>query len=116
MHSTQFTKLAQAADEFGYVIVAFVEIAPSEGTYPAVFAVLHDPDRPADRAYATSMGVVPTEEDRVAFFCSSHYDLSRSAALKRFADADVASEYRRAVGDEAEWDWTDSDRSQDVTR
>lgn len=99
MHSKQFTRLAQAADKFGFTIVAFVELAPSEGTYPAALTLLHDPDRPAHRAYATSMGVLPTDGE--AFFCSSHYDLSRSEGLKTFGEIDVASEFRRAFGDEA---------------
>jgi hypothetical protein len=98
MHSTQFTRLAQAADEFGFTIVAIVEMAPAEGTYPAARCILHDPDRPAARAYATSMGVLPDEGE--AFFTSSHYDMSRSAALKLFADLDVAAEFRRASDDE----------------
>lgn len=88
MHSTQFTRLARAADEFGYVIVAFVELAPAEGTYPAAYCLLHDPDRPAERAYATSMGVLPNDGE--AFFTSSSYDYSRSDGLKVFADLDLA--------------------------
>ena len=96
MHSTDYTRLAQAADQFGYIIVAFVELAPAEGTYPAAYCLLHDPDRPAHRAYATSMGVLPTE-GREAFFTSSSYDMSRSKGLKTFADLDLARVYRDAL-------------------
>lgn len=94
MNSTDYTRLAQAADEFGYTIVAFAEIPPSEGTYPGVRAVLHNPDRPDERAYATSMGVLPDGHDHTgdngesvpprAFFCASAYDLSRERAFERF--------------------------------
>lgn len=98
MHSTQFTRLARAADEFGFTIVAFVELAPSEGTYPAARCLLHDPDRPADRAYAVSMGVLPTEDDREAFFTGSTYDLDRANGLDEFR-RDVCGEWMRANDD-----------------
>lgn len=95
MHSSDYLRLAQAADGFGYVIVAFVELAPAEGTYPAAYCLLHDPDRPAERAYATSMGVLPDNGE--AFFTSSSYDYSRSKGLQVFADLDLARVYRDAL-------------------
>jgi hypothetical protein len=94
MHSTQFTRLAQAADEFGFTIVAFVELAPAEGTHPAAYCLLHDPDRPASRAYATSMGVLP--DDGEAFFCSSSYDMDRVDGLHSF-QTDVLREFNSAA-------------------
>jgi hypothetical protein len=100
MHSSAFTLLARAADNFGYVIVGMLELAPSEGTYPAARCVLHNPDAPADRAFAVSLGVMPTEDDRPAFFTGSTYDLSRSKGIALFASA-TQGEFMLALDNEA---------------
>lgn len=83
MNSTTYTKYAQAADEFGFVIVGFIEMPPSEGAYPGIHAILRDEDRPADRQYAVSMGVHNTDDDNF-FFCSSRYDMSEERAIEVF--------------------------------
>jgi len=95
MHSTQFTALAQAADMNGWTIVAMCDIPASQGTYPAAWVII-ERDYRAPIDYAVTMGVVPDEADREAFFTSSTYDLTREKAQKLF-EQKCANEIRKAA-------------------
>ena len=97
MHSTAFTRLAQAADRNGWTIVAFCEIPPAPGTYPSAWVVAErDYCEPTD--YLVSMGVLPDDGDdnHEAFFTWSTYDMTRENAQRLFADK-VAEEIRKAA-------------------
>lgn len=95
MHSTEFTRLAQAADNNGWTIVAMCEIPPSPGSYPSAW-VICDADVRAPREYLVTMGVMPeADEDRDAFFTWSTYDLTRDDAQRLF-DQKNAEEIRKA--------------------
>lgn len=94
MHSTEFTRLAQAADMNGWTIVAMADIPASQGTYPAAWCII-ERDHHAPIDYAVTMGVLPDDAGRVAFFTSSIYDLTREKAQQVF-EQKVATELRRA--------------------
>jgi len=89
MHSTQFTALAQAADEFGFTIHSMSFLPRGEGTYAGCTAILHDPDRDIERGqYAVGLGVLPDPEDRdgriEAYWAYCTYDLTLERALDLF--------------------------------
>lgn len=96
MHSTQFTRLAQAADMNGWTIIAMCEIPASQGTYPAAWCII-ERDHHAPIDYAVTMGVLP-DEDPVndAFFTWSTYDLTRQQAQQMF-ERKGAEEIRKAA-------------------
>jgi hypothetical protein len=103
MHSTQFTRLAQAADYNGWTILAMCEIPPSPGSYPSAWCVCErdlfagDAERPTN--YVVTMGVIreDNEDDREdAFFTWSTYDLNRVQAQQIFEQKN-AEEIRKAA-------------------
>lgn len=81
MHSSQFTRLAQAADMNAWTISAMVELPADGSTYPAAICVIEREFAPfADMRYGVSMGVLPTDDE--AFFTNSTYDVTLGTALK----------------------------------
>jgi hypothetical protein len=89
MHSTQYTRVARAADSFGFSVVMAAAQPGDDGSYPSVFCVLYDDSRPFDRAFATGTCALPDARDlpvNPAFFFGGCYDLSRERAIERFVN------------------------------
>jgi len=100
MHSTEMTRLAQAADNNGWTIVALCEIPPSPGTYPSAWCVC-ERETLRERSYVVTMGVLPDNRERneempEAFFTWSTYDMSRVKAQQLF-EVKNAEEIRKAA-------------------
>lgn len=103
MHSTQFTRLARAADNNAWEVVAFVERPPSQGCYPSAWVICKRDHAPhSDREYLLTMGVMPDGHLETgdhgesvpppAFFTSSRYDMDwpeATAALAMEVGQDV---------------------------
>lgn len=88
MHSTKFTAIARAADEFGFTIVASADRPDGEGVNPSAWCVLYDEDREPSRAYAFGMGIVETDFDNVrSWFGNTVYDCTFESAFRRLTDA-----------------------------
>lgn len=94
MHSTEFTRLAQAADMNGWTIVAMCDIPASPGTYPSAWTICERGEGyTAD--WLVTMGVLPDNGDD-AFFTWSTYDLNRVQAQQLF-EMKNAEEIRKAA-------------------
>lgn len=100
MHSTEFTRLAQAADNNGWTIVAMCEIPASPGTYPSAW-VIAERDYMPFTDWLVTMAVLPdnrerNEEPAEAFFTWSTYDMTRVQAQQLF-EMKNAEEIRKAA-------------------
>ena len=98
MHSSEFRRLALAADNNGWTISATVERPPSPGSYPSAWCVCEREDDRDGRNYILTLGVLPndsalgTDVEREAFFTSSTYRMDWPTAMERLArevEADV---------------------------
>lgn len=99
MHSTQYQRLAQAADSFFTSIVAMVAMPAEQGTYPSAWCILVDDSKPAERAFSVSMGVLPVEPGREAFFTSSYHGVSQQRAAELFAQKLAANAELGRIGE-----------------
>lgn len=73
MHSTMFTKIAQAADnDLDAEVFILVELPDRMGDYPAAI-VGWKRDEGLRTSRGVHMAVIPTNEDREAFFVDGTY-------------------------------------------
>lgn len=80
MHSTTFTQIAQAADEFATEVVAFTEDMTEEGPLGKGAAVLYNAD---NGEFAFTKFAV---QDEVEFFGTQYVGRNMSKALKYLSD------------------------------